>query len=301
MQQHLIDEIRRESDASDETWRERLDFYQEMGEYELNHGVDFDEPTPSIVLSFLNSLRRSNIHTAQKDLQLVRAYTDKANTSEYFKNITAADIDLTQGIHRELVPSIGELYRRIRLIAQPCDGNYLFPVCSFAWMGLSLTETLSLKAAQVNLKTGVIVTKTKLTYPVMPDEMLEVLREYRAPQSYQGSNHHVVVSDQNERKEFIYKMLPLNDKRRGTKIWVNVMSGKFDEVNERCGSGVDLKHSGVVRSGKFYRLYQLEKDGVNWNDPANNSLMQSVYNTNRLEPSYLKHNYCQYKKAFGLI
>lgn len=300
MQQHLIDELKRDSDASEETWQERLDFYREMEEYEINQGVSFDEPTPDIVLDFLNGLRRSNIHTVQKDLQLVRVYTDKANASENFKDITAMDVDLTQGIRRELVPSINELYRRVRLIAQPYDGNYLFPVCSFAWMGLSLTETLSLKTSQVDLKTGVIVTQTKLTYPVMPDEMLTVLREYRNPQSYYGNNRHTVVSDQNERKEFVYKMLSLNDKRRGTKIRVNVMSGKFDEMNERCGDGVDLKYSGVVRSGKFYRLYQMEKSGIDWNDLSNNSLLQSVYNTNRLEPSYLRHNYNAYKQAFNL-
>lgn len=304
MQSTTIDTIQKHLHVADGTWNKYCLVFDRMAEYELQSGQSFDHPTPEFVIAFLDSLHSTSIHSAQANLQIVRLYLDAVGQSCAVQSLTAQQIDLTNGIIRKFIPSIGELYHRIQVVAQPIEGYCLYPALTFAWMGMSLKEAIALKAEQVDLESGYIRTNARLTYSVLNPEMRRVLKEYRNAQPQKLNNRQSVFPDREERAEFIFKMLSPTRSGRGTLIQSNYISKKIPEVREAYNKHhvipMEVEYDDVIRSGRFAKLYEMECSGVDWNDPQNVLLMKFICDSERIEPSYLRHNYESYKKAFNL-
>lgn len=304
MQQEALHTIQQTGQFNAHSWNTYLLIFKKMEDYENGSGNSFDDPTPAMVIEFLNSLHSTSIHAVQKNLQIVRLYLSEIKKVDKISEVSAYQVDLTEGLRRKLSPSISDIYQRIRLIAQPNEGYCLYPALTFAWMGIPLKTAIAIKTEQVDLESGKIEINLPLTYDILNSEMRTVLKEYRTPQPKILKNGQRTTSDQNERPEFIFKMLSKSRTGRGEPIQTNFVSKKIPEIkaayNERHITPMEMEYDDVIKSGRFARLYELECAGQDWNAPENQSLMKSIYDSERIEPGYLRHNYQMYKKAFGL-
>lgn len=304
MEASILEGIRRNGQYPDKTWRKYTVIYDAMAIYEELHQTSFNDMTPQMVINFLNQQQYSDIHSVQAALQVVRAYAKATNQSAAIGIVTASEISLLNGIRKELVPSLNELYRRIKLFTDLDSGNYLIPACTFAWMGMPLDEALSIHTDWIDLDTGVIHTDTPLIYERLSEEMLTAMRRYRTTPPQKGRNRQNLIPDMNERSEFIFRMLSITRKNRGAPIPKNEVSRQLALMQaayrESQHEPMDMGYKDIIRSSKFAKLYAMECTGIDWNTQQNGTLMQEVYQTSRIEPSYLRHNYNSYKKAFSL-
>lgn len=304
MQTASIDAIRKTGRFNDMTWRKYCRVFDDMAAYEDTTGYTFDDPSPEMLVDFLNSCHSIGIHSVQANLQSVRMYLAQIGKLAPVESVTAYQVDLTEGIKRKVIPSISDMYQRIRLISSPESGECLYPALTFAWMGIPLKDALKIRKDQVDLEAGIIRCNIPLTYETMNAEMRSVLKAYYNAEPQILNNNQRVIPDRDERGEFIFKMLSGRREDRGSKIQKNYISKRIPKIKEKYNEHhiipMEMEYSDFIRSGRFARMYELECEGVDWNDQNNQKFMLKLYASERIEPNYLRYNYEAYKKAFGL-
>ncbi len=302
MKQEIIEQLLEGKDPSSKAWKNDNSLYQYMEEYEQANGVDFDRPDKEDFFGLLGSQNNIDIATLRIKLQSIRRYVMESCPEHEAAIPDAFEFDLSKTSKMRLVPSLEEIYSRLSLAYSPDDGDAIYPLCSFAWMGLSFKDAIKVKAEEVDLSDGIIHYNAPMIFEKMPANMIDILKRCRSVKSVRRENRKIEMPD--GRPEFIYKMVSSGSKRAGSPIysdtksmWLEVVKEKYNKIHV---DQIDMGYQDIVRSAKFYKMRQMELDGVDWSLRSNSSLLRKVYMSDRAEIGDIRYNYEMYKKAFGL-
>lgn len=302
MKQEIIDKLLESKDPNGSAWKNDNSLYQYMIEYENLNGNDFDYPEKDDFLKMLYSQKNVDVASVKIKLQAIRRYINESCPGHVDTVPDISEVDLSKAMREQLVSSLEEVYSRLSLAYSPDDGDSIYPLCSFAWMGLSFKDAISIKTEEVDLENGVIHCKSPLIFDKMPDQMVDVLKRYRAVKSVRRDNRKIEMPD--GRAEFIYKTVSAGSSRAGSKIasgtatyWFTVIREKYNQLHTEP---ISMSYQSIVRSAKFYKMRQMELEGVNWNLRSNSSLLKEIYQSDRQESGDIRYGYQMYKKAFGL-
>lgn len=302
MKQEIVEKIIKERAKSESTKRLYEILYKDMEQYESTSGEFFDEHPRDAVIHFINHKKFSDIVAINTKLLYIKYYMHEIGCTNEVDDITSKDFDLCTGMREQLVPTLDDLYQRFLLAYSPDDGDSIFPLGSFAWLGMSFQEAISILKEDVDLNGRIIRdSKTDKEYRI-PKRMQEILHRYSEVDLVRRDNRKIEVPD--NRPEFIYKTVPIGSSRSGKPITMSVSTYWFatvrDKYNDTHTDHITMSYNDVVRSGRYAKARELELQGIDWEDTSNSELMQNVFQTKRIEPTYLRHNYFMYKKAFGL-
>lgn len=302
MKQEIIDKLLSQKQQGGSAWKSDNSLYQYMMEYENLHGIDFDHPKKEDFLDMLYSQKNVDIASVKIKLQTIRRYIGESCPDHMYEIPDTSEIDLSMAARAQLVASLEEVYSRLSLAYSPDDGDSIYPLCSFAWMGIPFKDAIRIKTEDVDLEYGLIDYKGDLIFDKMPQNMIDILRRYRAVKSVRRDNRKIEYPD--GRPEFIYKTVSHGSKRAGSPINTGAMTTWFTMVQEKYNAihveHIFMSYQDIIRSAKFYRMRQLELEGVDWALRSNSSLLRKVYMSDRAETGDIRYNYEMYKKAFGL-
>lgn len=302
MKQEIIDKLLEGKQIGGPTWKSDNSLYQYMIWFEEQNGVDFDNPKKDYFVELLYSQKNVDIASIKSKLQAIRRYINESCPEHIDEVPDASEIDLSGAARAQLVPSLEELYSRLSLAYSPDDGDSIYPLCSFAWMGLSFKDAIKIKTEDVDLENGVIHCKAPLIFDKMPNQMVDILKRYRAVKSVRRDNRKIEMPD--GRPEFIYKTVSAGSKRSGTQINTGLMTAWFSMVENKYNAlhiePILMSYQDITRSAKFYKMRQLELEGVDWSLRSNSTLIKKIFQSNRVETGNVRYNYEMYKKAFGL-
>ena len=302
MKQEIVEKILSQYAENQDMKRFYTTIYKSMSLYEEEVGRGIESFNASDIIEFFNAQKYSDIASVKNNLLYIKQYCRADGLKEDIQQIQANEIDLSLGMSEQLFKSLSDIYNMAFLEYSPDNGDAIFPLVSFAWMGLPFSQAVKVKKIDVDLEKGVIQNNGKLLFEIMPKEMCDILLRYVSVTSVKRANRKTEFPD--GRPEFIYKTVPAGSSRAFTPITTPTVSSWYEKINTKYQSLYTnkkrLSTSNVLRSAKFYKLWQMELSGVDWKDKKNSSILQEAYGTSRIEPSDIRHNYFMYKKAFGL-
>lgn len=244
--------------------------FEKAGEAELALGKDLSEMNRSEALSVLSGFGVNDPLTAMNVLSAIRGYVrwveecENREVGTGFSEINASSIDYADSLRGVLFTSEDDLLNSIRVITSFSDGVEAAPVLLFAWIGLSISETLSLKNEDVDLVNRTVVSggfKAEIS-----EKIADALAEYRSAESAKrdhGVNCISLLRD-NSTGLFVTRMLPPGSSQFGIPFTKMQMDAKISRLAARYTDlGFKRRHTftNAWRSGVCNRLLQAEKSG----------------------------------------
>lgn len=235
-------------------------------------------------------------------LPYMKLYLRNLGRGKDIEDYTPMSFDLSGAMRAAFVESLEEVYQRCYAVYTPDEGDAIFPLVSFAWMGLTHSTALELPEDSVNLSNGRIYTEQTLAFDTMPPIMTDILTRYQHANRFQKGNGQQKLPDRTG--TFIYKLSFAGSSSAGKNLDIGTSAFFFAKIREQYNATHTLQitttYNNIIDSARYYKARQMELNGVDWNQASNAKLLQSVFQTTRIEPGYLRHNYQMYKKAFGL-
>lgn len=302
MDQKVVAEILREKGENPETLKAYRGIYNSMEKYEQQVGRNFTDDPQGMIGEFVNYYGYTSVISLNNHLRYIKYYLRQCGVNDMAQNIHGRDFDLSLPMQRAFVDSLDEVYRRNELVFSPDNGEAIYPLSSFAWMGLSLPEARLLPESDVDLKNRTITTREPLTFSKMPNEMADVLLRYQKAEISRKGNGQVKIADRIG--PFIYKTSSAGSQSAGKPLAIGTATSFFTRVQEEYNKHhvlqINTTYKDIVTSGRYYKIRLAELEGTDIGSPSADSLLQQAFNTTRIEPGYIRHNYQMYKKAFGL-
>lgn len=190
------------------------------------------------------------------------------------------DIDYTVGVKRLILPSPEVLVSTVTRLYPIDEGYEVLPALIFAWLGLTCPEAVALKKPAVDFETRKLTMPNGIIYPFeIPEvfwEPLEVYANTRVATRFVKTEFPVFADDLGF---FIKKMLTRGSKKVGkpytaAQIAANIttFAYKYDETfHERPL----FTYTTIMKSGMFWRLYQLEQSGIDLYAKTNRGLVDT--------------------------
>lgn len=276
--------------------------YNSMANFEQKIGKTFEENPIEMLCAYIENEKYVSVVSLNTRLPYIKAYLRCLPEGGEVEEYTPMSFDLSKAMRASFVESLEEMYQRCNAIYSPDKGDAVFPLVSFAWMGLSQTIALTLPESDVDLANRRIKVDAPLIFDVMPSSMIDILQRYQFADVAQKNNGQTKLPD--KVGTFIYKMSFAGSFSAGKTVDVSTSTYFFAKVRETYNAAHALQttttYNNIIDSARYYKARQMELNGIDWNQTSNAKLLQSVFQTTRIEPGYLRHNYQMYKKAFGL-
>lgn len=303
MNQQLVERILQERGENAETAKGYRSAYNKMEDFEQRCNKEFIDDPSQMLVDFINDQAHTNIVALINQLRFAKTYLSECGLSKQVADITGRDFDLSKAMQRSFVDSLEEVYRRNSLVFDPANGDAIFPLSSFAWMGLSLTQALALPDKNVDLEHGVITgASIELVFDHMPADMITVLTQFRNAVISKKNNGQVKFPDRIGL--FIYKTSSPGSKSEGKSLSIGTATALFararDEFNKRNELQITTTYKDITTSARYFAIRQAELAGLDIDSSDSNERLQQCFQTKRLEPGYIRYNYHMYKRAFGL-
>lgn len=302
MDQKVVAEILREKGENPETLKAYRGIYNSMEKFEQQVGRDFTDDPQGMMGAFVDFYGYTSVVSLNNHLRYIKYYLRRCGVSDAAQNVHGRDFDLTAPMRRAFVDSLDEVYRRNGLVFSPDNGEAIYPLSSFAWMGLSLSKARLLPESDVDLNNRTIVTAEPLTFSEMPNEMVDVLLRYQKAEISHKGNGQIKIADRVG--PFIYKTSSAGSQSAGKPLAIGTATSFFTRVQEKYNEHhvlqINTTYQDIVTSGRYYKIRLAELAGIDISSPSADKLLQQSFNTSRIEPGYIRHNYQMYKKAFGL-
>ena len=303
MDQKVIEQLLQEHAGSTETVKAYKSVYNRMRDFEAQYDKDFADDPYQMTIDFIKAQGYTNIMALNNQLLYIKYYLEKLGKGCQVEQIKGQDFDLSYPMRQKFVESLNEVYQRNSLVFAPDNGDAIFPLSSFAWMGLTLSQAISLPASMVDLDNGKIIgMESQTTFHQMPIEMCEVLAKFKGACISHKGNGQTKIPDRTS--AFIYKTSFAGSNSVGKKLSIGTATSFFTRVREEYNKThvlqITTTYKDITTSARYYRIRAEEINGLDINDTANGKRLQEAFNTKRIEPGYIRYNYQMYKKAFGL-
>lgn len=302
MNSQVIQQILDEHAKNPNTAKVYNGVYNAMSRFEIKEGCCFEDDPLRMLFGFVENQKYISAVILNTHLLCIKYYLRKLGCASAIEEVTSRDIDFSKAMLQTLVPSLEDMYQRARLVYLPENGDAIFPLCSFAWMGLTSPQAIKISEDAIDLQTGVIRSERALLFESMPQIMIDTLRQYKQVQQSNKGNGQIKIPDRNG--SFIYKNSFAGSSSAGKNVADGTATYFFAKVREAYyklyRTEIYTTYKDVTTSAKYYKARLAELRGTDWNKSENDKKLQAVFGTNRIEPAYLRHNYNMYKKAFGL-
>lgn len=255
----------------------------------------FDFGTIKQYLSTLTSYKRyvASIHNSNNRNDLI-----------VLPKLDASNVDITQNIRRVFIKSPSMLKSEIEKTIDPSQGYYVCAAACFAWLGIDTKTMPHIKDSAVDFHNKSIVDEEyNIAIYNIPEEIIDVLRQYWEADEAIRWHHAPCRVYPIYNGKFLHVMSGANSKKQSAPIKYTSIRNDFAKMAQMAKTSENtpsrLEYPNILRSGGMYRLYQLEKEGIDIFAGKNDELLQTTYSA----PGKLfdiRSLYRQYKRAFDL-
>lgn len=286
-------------------------FFNAFAPFEQASSLDIAEMGEKDAAAAVRSTHIDEVATVRRYITGGKAYTNWCKDNNTFHNIpngfcaiSASSIDISDAIKQNFFSSEAELITSIQAVHGLDSGYADAPVLTLAWLGLTMKEVLALRDLDVDLEGRIIHLPDGNSISGFSDVIHDVLYRYstcKISSRDKGNITQEVVKDMSI-DSFIKRMVPRGSKFFGRPVSQgqinNLLNFLIDKIPE---SDTVRRHifSNVWRSGRFYKLHQVEQSGVDVFDFRNRPVVEEVFRHKKNYHDTIKM-YRWYKKAFSL-
>lgn len=290
----------------EETFRSAMDA---ISLHESVLQIDLAEMELPDVVTAIGNVRIGTYGSAANVCSMVRAYVDWCVKNNVFSKVNTKllelsvdEIDASKNIKRLLFKNESDFVRALRETRPFDDGYYDVVVMIFAWIGIELDRAMNVKIGDVNFEQQVVILDDGARSVRFSDELHDILLTYSKTKTGTrlGKNGQRVVYRDDSFDRFIRKFCPSAQLGKGlTKLQVISLVHDMNQIYVDLGREPKFTVGNVLTSGALYRVWCLEKSGVDIFSPKNKSLVKDSYglNSKACEILWLYKNY---KRAFSL-
>lgn len=273
--------------------------------------VDIAEMCKPTIIRCLEDLGLDEIATVRAYITVGNRYVKWCRTSgcfvgasNGFDGLSVDDIDISSAIRQSFFKNEVDLINSIQAVHDLDSGYADAPVLALAWLGLTMKEVLALRDSDIDLEGRIIHLPDGNSINGFSDIIHDVLYRYstcRVSSRDKGNITQEVVKDLSI-DSFIKRMIPRGSKFFGRPVSHTQVRGQLDLMITKfrqSGSTRLPTFSNVWRSGRFYKLYQVEQSGVDVFDFRNRPIIEEVFRHKKNYHDTIKM-YRWYKKAFSL-
>lgn len=275
---------------------------------------DIVQMTKDEAVNAVVSMNINETSSVRSALSYLKNYARWCQEARVFENVDAgilsvnvADIDLSSGLSMVLFRDDRALLSALRQVMPFDEGRFEIPGMILSWLGLSRAEIDSLKDEQVDLDARTIRDPSgNIIVHGFSDEIHEALDQYvRCRVRYivggRGGKPYPMYKDFTFDRFLKRFYAPDSTKKKKAVSAGDVQSllNRRNEEYEALGNPPRLTLRNAWRSGCFYRLWQVEKTGVDVCAPKNKEILESI--TRKLKARRdVVNTYQAYKKGFRL-
>ena len=218
--------------------------------------------------------------------------------------LDASNVDITHNIRKVFVKDPNALKFEIEKTLDPSQGYYVCAAACFAWLGIDTKTMPLIKDSAVDFHNRSIVDKEcNITIYNIPEEIIDILRQYWETDEAIRWHHAACRVYPIYNGKFLHVMSGVNSKKQSSPIKYTSIRNDFAKMAQMAKTSDNipskLEYPNILRSGGMYRLYQLEKEGVDVFSGKNDDLLQSTYSAPG-KTFDIRSLYRQYKRAFDL-
>lgn len=241
-------------------------------DYENKYGKDVAEFSASELSDFLEGCGFAEPNTIRTRTTTLISYAEWymsniKSGSHKLRDYKITDFPYARLFEPLLIKTPDELINKIRQVYDLDSGQPVVAALCFAWIGVSSKEALNLRNEQVDVTTGTIFDqKGNISVRSMPDCIRDTLAIYSKTKTADRTQNRTFKVYADDIGLFIKRFSVLDSKQRGKPITQVQLSSAILEFNNQynslLGTKLSISYTNVQRSGSLYRLYQLDKQGI---------------------------------------
>lgn len=254
---------------------------------------------PEQIYEMLADLHSFDFGTIKQYISSLSSYRDYIGTNT--ATLCAQDVDLTNAIKCSIIPNPQVLVHEIKKIRDPSQGYYICAAACFTWLGIDINIAPKIDAGSVNFVSKSIVDHyCGVCITDIDQNIIDVLKEYwGTKEAIRGNGMAYPLNN----GKFLRLMVGFNSAKIPAPIKVASIHTDFSnmkkEYTKKYNKTCPLGYSELQKGGGLYRLYQLEKMGVDISKSESDASLLSTYSAPG-KTFDIRSLYRQYKRAFNL-
>lgn len=247
----------------------------------------------------INLVHILDFSTIKQYLSYIEAY--KEFTGGNNVSLNAQEINLTNAIRDVIIPNTEDLNIELRKTSNPMHGNYFCAAVCFAWLGVNIQVMPNIKSDAVLFSSNMIIdNECNIHMSDIDNLVINILEEYwNVAEAIRGNGKAYPLNN----GRFIRLMVGANSRKIPKPINVASIYTTFTTFKEKYEAMYNkpfkLFYGDVLKSGGLYRLYQAERQGVDWSTNSSDASLLSIYAAPG-KTFDIRSLYRQYKRAFNL-
>ena len=241
-------------------------------ECESMFNKDLYEMTSDELSVSLSMLDITSYSTLRQIMSFIIDYIDwcqatriTAITNNSARNVEIYDIDIKKSLLKSFIKDEQSLIEVIETVYDLNDLSYMPVVLCLFWMGFDVANLFELKDSDVDLSSGFV--KFKKRKFKIPNTFIEVFKKYlsvdEGSSQIYDSKHRTKYKEKTDKyiKRICFEPNKIFEKPIN-RIVINSQLMNFRrKYFEETQANVDYGSSSIRLSGKFFRIYQFEKQG----------------------------------------
>ena len=264
-------------------------YWDESSIYKTISAMSFDYGTIKQYLSILSAYR---------------AWACCKYSPQGYQKLNADNVDLSGAIQSCLIRSPAALKNELANVIELDQGYYIVAAACFAWLGIDMKTMPFLKDSSVNfIEKSIIDEACNIEIHHIDKEIIDILQEYWTTTEAIRMHKTKCKAYPLYNGMFLHLMVGANSKKKIKPINYDSIRKEFGDLASRAmspeGEQSRLSCPNLLRAGGLYRLYQLEKSGVDIFSGKSDELLLKTYSAPG-KTYDIRSLYRQYKKAFNL-
>lgn len=283
---------------------------QRFEQAEESVGLDIAEWDVGKIYSTIESMYIFDFGTMKQYLSILSGYIKYVrsrgsnNRGDFIPKLDISCIDISQNIRDIIIRSPFDLQNELRKAIDPSQGYYIVAAACFAWLGIDIRTMPLIKDTAVDFTLREIVdANCDIDIRGIDSAILGILREYWETEEAIRWHHAACRVYPLNNGKFLHLMVGENSKKDIGPVKVRSIQMEFTSIckayEKNTGEQSPLSYSNLLRSGGLYRIYQLEKSGVDVFSGKSDDILAKTYAAPG-KTFDIRSLYRQYKRAFDL-
>ena len=272
--------------------------FNRFAAFEEKYGKDIASWDSELVYKVMGKLYTFDFGLIKQYLSTLNMYRDSADD-----RLDVSKIDLSQSIREVFIKDTFELQAEIRKLKDPKDGYYICAAICFAWLGIPAATMPFIKESSVDCKNHTIIdADCNVCITDIDENIIKVLSEYIETKESTRMHKSLCKVYPTYNGMFLRRMDGINSKKDVGPIKRASLLKEFQRISgdkKKENQPRKTDYTSILRSGGMFRLYQLEKSGVDVFSGKNDDLLLQTYGAPG-KTFDIRSLYRQYKRAFNL-
>lgn len=279
--------------------------YKWICEYEDRFECPLINMTAAQLVSMIQDRAGISISTIRDYISAFKGFYNWAQTNGHCsinpaETLTYQKVDFSQGVRKKCYRNYSDISALLRRKWTIDEGESVFPITIFAWLGIPIADAQLLTPADVDFVAGHILHPSQNGFCIWTDEMKDILSQYASFQSSRRDNDITMLRDYSC-KTFLFRLEVQNAKTQaepGRIVNISEELGDASRTLRANGICESLSYAEIAKSGVLHRMYLMECAGE-----TEIAVLQYGMKPLKIPAGYpgdIKIIYEAYKKAFGL-